>query len=163
MSENHTPAVRIASTRPGFWRCGRQHGTEAVTHPAGTFSEAEIERLLAEPALIVDVDPAPARAGEGLELALDALRQAEPVEIAGFLRQASEDKEITAKLRRYASDRRDALLSAISGLEEGNEAHWTKSGEPEVRALKAATGFGDITAAERDDAWQAFEEAKQQG
>lgn len=163
--KHDTPAVRIASTRPGFWRCGRQHGTEPVVHPAGTFTEAEIERLLAEPALIVDVDPAPGSSGEApagiFVQALDALRAAEPAEVAGFLRQVGADKEIRAKMERYEGDRRDALLSAISGLEEGNEAHWTKSGKPEVRALEAAIGFGDISAAERDDAFEEFQKAKE--
>ena len=165
MSENHTPAVRIASTRPGFWRCGRQHGTEPVVHSAGTFTEAEIERLLAEPALIVDIDPAPASAGEAsagiLVQALDALRDAPAAEVVEFLRRLETDGVVLAKVAEHAADRRDALLTAISGLEEGNEAHWTKAGKPEVRALEAAAGFGDVSAAERDDAWEQFQQAKQ--
>ncbi len=51
--------------------------------------------------------------------------------------------------------REAALLAAIAGLEKGNPDHWTRDGKPEVRALRAATGLGDIGAAERDAAWDA--------
>ena len=55
MTNHDTPAIRIASTRPGLWRCGVQHPGKPVEHPAGTFSPEQIERLRAEPALVVDV------------------------------------------------------------------------------------------------------------
>ena len=57
-------------------------------------------------------------------------------------------------------DRRLAILAAIAGLVPGNPDHWTKSGKPEVRALEAATGFGDISAAERDAVWTDHQAAR---
>ena len=59
--------------------------------------------------------------------------------------------------------REAALLAAIDGLEKGNPDHWTKAGKPEVRALEAATDLGNITAAERDDAWAAYRAARGDG
>ena len=53
--------------------------------------------------------------------------------------------------------RREQLLAAIAGLEKGNPDHWTKSGKPEVRALEAATGLKNLTAAERDTVWAAYQ------
>lgn len=53
-------------------------------------------------------------------------------------------------------DREAALLAAIAGLEAGNPDHWTKSGKPEVRALEAAAGLKDVSAAERDVVWDAY-------
>ena len=55
-------------------------------------------------------------------------------------------------------DRRARLLAAIAGFEEGNPDHWTRSGKPEVRALEAATGLKNLTAAERDAVWVAYQE-----
>ena len=60
MSRYDTPALRIASTRPGFWRCGVQHPAGPALHLPGKFTREEVGRLMAEPALIVDVlDAAP--------------------------------------------------------------------------------------------------------
>ncbi len=55
-------------------------------------------------------------------------------------------------------DRTAALFAAISALEPGREDHWTTSGKPEVRALNAAPGLGNVTAAERDAAWAAYQD-----
>lgn len=164
--KHDTPAVRIASTRPGFWRCGRQHGTEPVVHPAGTFSEVEIERLRAEPALIVDVDPAPEAANSGeaatgiFEQALDALRAAPAGEVREFFGRMSEDPEIRAKVETEI-DRQSQMIAAIAVLDPDNPDHFTKSGKPEIKALENAAGLDDISAADRDAAWDEYQKAKQ--
>ncbi len=51
--------------------------------------------------------------------------------------------------------RAERVRAAVAGLEPGREEHWTKSGKPEVAALRAATGMADVSAAERDAAWAA--------
>ena len=53
--EFREPTIRIASRRDGFRRCGVAHPKAATDHEAGRFSPAELERLLAEPALTVEL------------------------------------------------------------------------------------------------------------
>lgn len=47
--------VRIAAKRDGFRRAGMAHSKAPVDHPAGRFSPADLERLLAEPMLTVEL------------------------------------------------------------------------------------------------------------
>lgn len=91
-----------------------------------------------------------------VDRAIDAIRQAPPAAVRAFFDRLGQDPDIRAKLDGEAT-RRQQLLDAIDGLEEGNEAHWTKSGKPEVRALQEATGLDGVSAAERDAAWAAFQ------
>ena len=51
------------------------------------------------------------------------------------------------------------LHAAIAGLDLRSDDHWTRDGRPEVRALREATGLDDVSAAERDAAWAAYQEA----
>lgn len=48
-----SPPLRVASTRPGFWRCGRQWSTTPTDVPAGHFSAEELARLKADQTLVV--------------------------------------------------------------------------------------------------------------
>ena len=105
------------------------------------------------------VDPARAAA---YDAAFDALRQAPAGEVRDFLDRIAGDAEIRSKAE-SAFDRASAVSAAIGGLEEGNEDHWTRDGKPEVRALRAATGLDDITAAERDEAWAAYRANQEDG
>lgn len=50
----------------------------------------------------------------------------------------------------------ELLLQAIAGLDPNDEEQWTKAGKPEVLALRAAMNM-DITAAERDRAWEQYQ------
>jgi hypothetical protein len=50
-------ALRITSKRDGFRRCGVAHSATPTEHPAGRFTEEEVERLKAEPMLIVEEIP----------------------------------------------------------------------------------------------------------
>ena len=56
--------------------------------------------------------------------------------------------------------RAERLQAGIARLNRDDPAHWTKSGKPEVGALRAAARLGDISAAERDAAWEAFDKAQ---
>lgn len=42
-----------AKPQAGFYRCGRHHPFSTVDHPAGTFTDDEIEILQDEPMLVV--------------------------------------------------------------------------------------------------------------
>ncbi|RZQ46833.1 hypothetical protein D8T55_04700 [Vibrio vulnificus] len=48
------------------------------------------------------------------------------------------------------------LMDAIKQLDPSNEAHFTKSGKPELKALSAIVGR-NVTGAERDKAWEAIQ------
>lgn len=50
--------IRIVSKREGFWRCGMQHSTTPKVYPDGFFTPEQLQRLKAEPMLIVDELPA---------------------------------------------------------------------------------------------------------
>ncbi|ENM6044721.1 hypothetical protein AB8H57_002775 [Vibrio parahaemolyticus] len=50
------------------------------------------------------------------------------------------------------------LMDAIKQLDPSNDAHFTKSGKPELKALSAILGR-NVTGAERDEAWSAMQEA----
>ncbi len=80
--------------------------------------------------------------------------------IEGGAAETPEAPADTAELAEAPVERQAALAAAIAGLEEGNPDHWTKSGKPEVRALEAATGVGDISAAERDAVWTDHQAAR---
>ena len=53
-----------------------------------------------------------------------------------------------------APDRQAEIAAAIDRLDPDDRALWTKDDRPQVAALEAALGY-DITAAERDAAWEA--------
>jgi hypothetical protein len=48
--------VSVIARVEGFRRCGMVHGTAEVSHAPGTFTQQQLDRLLAEPQLIVVVE-----------------------------------------------------------------------------------------------------------
>ncbi len=54
--------------------------------------------------------------------------------------------------------RLDMLVTAIGELDpnQENDENWTKSGKPQVSALEALLGVTDISAAERDEAYDLY-------
>ena len=59
-----------------------------------------------------------------------------------------------------ADSRHAALADAVGRLPEGDENAWTKDGKPDARALGAEAGVENVSAAERDAAWDAFRASK---
>lgn len=53
------------------------------------------------------------------------------------------------------SDRLAEIVLAIDVLDSDNKDLWTGEGKPQVKAIENELGF-DITADERDAAWEAF-------
>lgn len=51
--------IRITSKKEGFRRCGVAHGAAPKDWPDDRFSAAELQRLKAEPMLVVQVLPDP--------------------------------------------------------------------------------------------------------
>lgn len=136
-----TPAVRIVSTIPGLWRAGVQHEAGPVEHPPGTFRDEELDRLFADPALIVDVLDGSAPA--------DRARDAELAEIA-----AGVDPGQLRAFAALAPERREAILDPDYGLPPPRnhagelagamphfaEADLTKAGEPRISSIERVTG-----------------------
>lgn len=49
------------------------------------------------------------------------------------------------------------LINAIGQLDRENPEHYTKSGKPQIDALKSSIE-DEVSGAERDEAWQMFQE-----
>ena len=104
-----------------------------------------------------------------LAVALNALRKASPEEVGVFVGAMGADPDIawappaigeTEEDPAAASAqevREERLIGAIATLEVGNREHFTGSGKPLVDALEATTGLNDVTAAERDVAWEKYQ------
>ena len=60
-------------------------------------------------------------------------------------------------MRRIHILRTGTFRAQGADLTPGRDDHWTRAGKPEVAALRAATGLDDVSAAERDAAWAAFQ------
>ena len=168
MTNHDTPAIRIASTRPGLWRCGVQHPGKPVEHPAGTFSPEQIERLRAEPALVVDVlTGGGGPAGNGTATVSEdgpsaALKRLTPDQIDAISRMSEEELDRALGIAENPARKKDgsenanrkaSILAALRDLDPADGDNWTRSGKPQIHAIEAAIGLNDITAAERDDAW----------
>lgn len=48
------------------------------------------------------------------------------------------------------------MVAAIDELDVNNDEDFTDSGKPRVEALEAASGISEITATERDTAWENY-------
>lgn len=156
-----TPAVTVTARRDGFHRCGVPHPASPVEYPAGHWSEEQLERLRAEPMLVVaDTADGPAAdvPAKVLDCALAALRAAPADEVREFVKHLSEDPKTRAKIG-VAAGRRSQLIAAAAVLDPDNPDHFTRSGKPEIRALEAASGMTDVSAAERDAAWEDYRQA----
>ncbi len=120
--------VAVSAKRDGFRRAGRAWTVAPRTVAVDDLAPGQLAALEADPSLTVAPVEAPSADAGG---------------------PASVPPEA-------APSRAETIRRAIGGLEPGREDHWTKSGRPEVAALRAATGLADVGAAERDAAWAAF-------
>lgn len=59
--------------------------------------------------------------------------------------------------------REQHLVAQCQQIDPGNPELWTKGGKPQVAALEAATGLADISAKERDAAWEKFQAEREKG
>ncbi|MCY4548127.1 MAG: hypothetical protein OXC28_07155 [Defluviicoccus sp.] len=156
--DTNTPAVTITAKRDGFFRCGLAHPGTPTAYEPGRWSGDELDRLRAEPMLVV-VPTADMPAGEGAAAALDraiaVLREAPAGAVREFFRRISDDQAIRAKLETEI-ERQTALIAAIDELDPDNREHFTAAGKPKTDALEEAAGLRDVTAAERDAAWEEY-------
>ncbi|MDE2904499.1 MAG: hypothetical protein OXQ28_00275 [Acidobacteriota bacterium] len=172
-----TPAVTITARRPSRWRCGVEFTDRPADFPAGHWSEDQLRRLRADAELVVSEGAGEAPADDAgtqpstptiqaaLDTALSALRQATVDEVRAFVTRVGEDPDIRPKLEAVLvagtveesePTRHERLVAAIGELEGGNKEHWTEGGQPDVFALRKATGIKDVSADERDAAFEAW-------
>ena len=87
----------------------------------------------------------------------DSSRQAVPPPVQAPAR-VTEQQPARSDDPALADDTMDitGIMDAIRSLEPGNPTHWTKAGKPRVKALEERLGY-DISAADRDAAWQYFD------
>jgi hypothetical protein len=122
-------SIRITSSVPGFRRAGMAHSAGPVTHPDGTFSDAQLAQLQAEPRLVVEI--------------MDDVAQSDNTSsTAGQPQKGGLDNDLLAE-----------LVTHIEGLDRENAELWTKDGLP-----KASSFPKGISADEREAAWSAFTE-----
>ena len=94
-----------------------------------------------------------------LDRALDALRQAPADAVRAFFERVAEDPEIRAKLDDTVADP-VSIEDAIRSLDPDDASLWTGDGKPQVRAIESVLGR-QITADERDAAWEAVKAEKE--
>jgi len=101
--------VRVIAKRDGFRRAGMAHSGD-VTHPAGTFTRAQIDAMKADPNLIVHLDgdgPAPA--------ALDADAAALPKQVEDLTAENAALKKRVADLEEQRADKTGSSPDAGGG------------------------------------------------
>jgi len=126
--------IRIRSKRHNFRRCGVPHPKQPVEYSDDRFSKKELEILQAETMLIVERIP------EEVEPDTETEPESESEEVA-------EPEEVIIK---YQADEEEIVIAAKSAIALGKV---TKDGKPLVEAIEEILGT-DITAAERDEAWE---------
>ncbi len=83
-----------------------------------------------------------------------AILQAEPM-----LTVALAETDGGEKKNQLSRGERLSAACAQLDADTENQEHWTVAGEPQIKALEALSGEKKVTAAERDAAWNAFNEA----
>ena len=126
--------------------------------------EPDVAAPLLSDGVLSDGDPGRSAGQEGatapiLDRAVAALRTAGGDEVREFFRRISDEPEIRAKLEEQM-DRHAALIAALDGFDADDAALWTRSGKPKTDALESATGLAEVSASERDAAWESCRKAR---
>ncbi len=153
-------AVRSVSKR-GRRRAGFRFGPEPTLLGPGDLTEEQAMAIAGDPELVVEMldgadESPPAQTGASNSKTPPA---GEPPE--GAAAELGPDGAPGTGDGGTAggggNERQEALIAAIGGLDRKNKEHFTGAGVPQVDALKAATGFNDISAAERDTVWSIYQ------
>lgn len=114
--------IRITSKLDGFRRCGIAHPKVATDHPAERFTEAELERLRADPVLSVEVIDGQGKPGGGEASAAPGAAAAKPESVAAKPVKAAPAKVAkTAKVAKAASGAKSAAKPAAEKTEPANQ------------------------------------------
>ncbi|MEW5722885.1 MAG: hypothetical protein AB1896_07240 [Thermodesulfobacteriota bacterium] len=140
--------IRIKAKRHGFRRCGAAHPGVWTEYADGLWSPDEVERLKAEPMLLVEeitlVQASPDYAGQA-----PAPSQGEKADEPG-----------PAEAPAGPAESGEAALAAAARKAVA-EGQTTRSGKPKVEAMEATLG-NEITAADRDRAWEIIQSPTRQ-
>jgi len=130
MSETNPIIIVKNAAHTGYRRAGLALQEGENRFDKANITDAQLAQLKADPRLAVIVEQAQASASGHASGAVDGGGNGNALSIA----------------------------EAIMQLDPNNEAHFTKSGKPEVKALSALLG-GTVSAAERDEVWDAMQDA----
>lgn len=108
--------IRITSKLDGFRRCGIAHPKVATDHPAERFTEAELERLRADPVLTVEVIDGQGKPGGGEASAAPGAAAAKPEPVA-----AKPVKAAAAKVTKAASGAKSAAKPTVEKTEPASQ------------------------------------------
>ena len=126
------------SKKDGLWRAGVRHPFGLAKYGDGFFNDDQMERLCAEPLLTVET---------GAGVPDNPFLDKTPPVVDG-----KADIDSLVKL--------DRLVTAIGTLPVDDKSLWTSSGAPQVTALAMAADE-NVSAAERDNAWKAWQQRNQ--
>lgn len=137
----------VSSDADGFRRAGRAWSTSPVEVDGDEFTEDQWAALRADPSITVH-DTHAARETGGASAA-GAKSSGGP---------GSPQREGSPAPRSPGAgdpeSRGARIRAAVEALEPDRPDHWTKSGMPNVEALRELSGLADVSAAERDAAWK---------
>ena len=114
--------IRVTSKRNGFYRCGIPHPAEPVDHADDRFTEEELERLQAEPMLVVEVidgeDP-----NEGLEAVIAKIGELDPNDEKAFTNGGKPDATVLGDLlnRKVPAAERDQAWAEFQRRQQGEQ------------------------------------------
>ena len=108
--------IIVKSKIEGYRRAGMAHSKAPVTHPDGTFSEAQIAQLKADPRITVTFESTADSSGSS----------------------GSETSGPVVEEQRLAE-----LVAHIGQLDKDNEFLWTEGGAPKTSAMPSGTSAAE--------------------
>lgn len=97
--------IKITSKQDGFRRCGVAHPSGPTEYPAGTFTQAQLAALQAEPMLVVEIVEEPGGGQGGEQKTLNVAQTVELVTAATTIEELNKLAE---------GETRKGVLDAIS-------------------------------------------------
>ena len=110
--------IIVKSKIEGYRRAGMAHSKAPVTHPDGTFSEAQIAQLKADPRITVTLEPT-----------------------------ADSPDSSSSDSGSMDSQRLAELVAHIAQLDKEDESLWTEGGAPKTSAMPSGTNAAERDAA----------------
>lgn len=150
--------VLIAAATEGYRRGGLKFGVNPKEIDLSTLDNRQAETIMNDPNLTIkDVTSSDCSVCEEKLATAHLTIDEQAKEIDGL-------KQVIAEMSEDNKPDEGTHLSLIEAIGQLNvdvEDHWTKTGKPEIGMLEALTGR-NVSAAERDQAWQEYQATKAQ-